>query len=107
MYSCVWGSAHVQVNIGSSLGLEVTIETESERRMEGDFYISSVVGLLSAVLQAYGHYQEATLHLRHCLELRPGFEPAILVLRDMEALPDNNIHVYTVLIIIFLVIYYV
>lgn len=59
---------------------------------------------LGEIFKAYGHYQEATLHLRHCLELRPGFEPAILVLRDMEALPDNNIHVYTVLIIIFLVL---
>uniref|UniRef100_A0A1B6D116 Uncharacterized protein n=1 Tax=Clastoptera arizonana TaxID=38151 RepID=A0A1B6D116_9HEMI len=58
---------------------------------------------LGEIFKAYGHYQEATLHLRHCLELRPDFEPALTVLRDMEALPDNNIHLYTVLIIIFLV----
>jgi len=59
---------------------------------------------LGEIFKAYGHYQEATLHLRHCLELRPEFEPALATLRDMEALPDNNIHIYTVLIIIFLVL---
>ncbi|XP_039296500.1 uncharacterized protein LOC111052074 [Nilaparvata lugens] len=59
---------------------------------------------LGEIFKAYGHYQEAALHLRHCLELRPEFEPALALLRDMETLPDNTIHIYTLLIIICLVL---
>jgi 2-iminoacetate synthase ThiH len=55
------------------------------------------------MLKAYGHYQEASLHLRHSLELKPEFEPAIAALKDMESIPDTTIHVYTLLIIICLV----
>ncbi|RZF45748.1 hypothetical protein LSTR_LSTR012679 [Laodelphax striatellus] len=59
---------------------------------------------LGEIFKAYGHYQEAALHLRHCLELRPEFEPALALLRDMDTLPDNTIHIYTLLIIICLVL---
>jgi hypothetical protein len=55
------------------------------------------------MFQAYGHYQEASLHLRHSLELKPEFEPALAALKDMESIPDTTIHVYTLLIIICLV----
>lgn len=55
------------------------------------------------MFQAYGHYQEASLHLRHALELKPEFEPALAALKDMESLPDTTIHIYTLLIIICLV----
>ena len=56
------------------------------------------------LLQAYGHYQEASFHLRHCLELKPNFGPAVATLRDMESLPTSPVHIYTVLIIVFLVL---
>lgn len=59
---------------------------------------------LGEIFKAYGHYQEASLHLRHTLELRPDFEPALAALRDMEAIPEATIHVYTLLIIICLVL---
>lgn len=59
---------------------------------------------LGEIFKAYGHYQEASLHMRHCLHLRPGFDPAIAVLKDLEATPDNNIHIYTLLIIVCLVL---
>jgi hypothetical protein len=55
------------------------------------------------IFQAYGHYQEAALHLRHALELKPEFEPALAALKDMESIPDTTIHIYTLLIIICLV----
>ena len=50
-------------------------------------------------LKAYGHFQEAALHLRHVLELRPNHEPALAILKEMEATPDSTVHVYTLLII--------
>ncbi|KAL0268990.1 UNVERIFIED_CONTAM: hypothetical protein PYX00_010745 [Menopon gallinae] len=59
---------------------------------------------LGEIFKAYGHYQEASLYLRHSLELKPEFEPAITALKDMEALPETTIHFYTLLIIIFLVL---
>ncbi|XP_047111478.1 uncharacterized protein LOC124788289 [Schistocerca piceifrons] len=59
---------------------------------------------LGEIFKAYGHYQEATLHLRHTLELKPDFQPAVAALKDMESLPDTTIHVYTLLIIICLVL---
>jgi len=58
---------------------------------------------LGEIFKAYGHYQEASLHMRHCLQLRPGFDPAVVALKDMEAIPDNTIHIYTLLIIVCLV----
>ncbi|KAG8224221.1 hypothetical protein J437_LFUL002677 [Ladona fulva] len=59
---------------------------------------------LGEILKAYGHYPEAARHLRHALELKPEFEPAIIALKDMEAVPDNTIHIYTLLIIVCLVL---
>ncbi|KAK9501616.1 hypothetical protein O3M35_012310 [Rhynocoris fuscipes] len=59
---------------------------------------------LGEIFKAYGHYQEASLHMRHCLHLRPGFDPAVSALKDLEATPDNNIHIYTLLIIVCLVL---
>lgn len=55
---------------------------------------------LGEIFKAYGHYQEAALHLRHALELRPALEPALQALAEMEALPEATIHVYTLLIIV-------
>jgi len=59
---------------------------------------------LGEILKAYGHFQEAALHLRHVLELRPNHEPALGILKEMEATPDSTVHVYTLLIIVFLVL---
>lgn len=59
---------------------------------------------LGEILKAYGHFQEAALHLRHVLELRPNHEPALAILKEMEASPDSTVHVYTLLIIVFLVL---
>ncbi|PSN34156.1 hypothetical protein C0J52_10061 [Blattella germanica] len=59
---------------------------------------------LGEIFKAYGHYQEASLHLRHALELKPEFEPALAALKDMESIPDTTIHIYTLLIIICLVL---
>ncbi|RZB40934.1 tetratricopeptide repeat protein 17-like [Asbolus verrucosus] len=59
---------------------------------------------LGEILKAYGHYQEASIHLKHTLELRPGFEPAQIALKEMEGLPTASIHIYTLVIIICLVL---
>ncbi|GJQ84069.1 hypothetical protein Trydic_g10527 [Trypoxylus dichotomus] len=59
---------------------------------------------LGEIFKAYGHYQEASLHLRHTLELKPGFEPAQIALREMESIPATTIHIYTLIIIICLVL---
>ncbi len=37
---------------------------------------------LGEILKAYGHFQEAALHLRHVLELRPNHQPAALILKE-------------------------
>ena len=58
---------------------------------------------LGEILKAYCHYQEAALHLRHVLELKPNYGPALAALQDMESIPDSSVHVYTVLIIFVLV----
>ncbi|CAB3378764.1 Hypothetical predicted protein [Cloeon dipterum] len=59
---------------------------------------------LGEILKAYGHYQEAAVHLRNALELKPEFEPALAALRDIENVPTHAIHIYTVLIIVCLVL---
>ena len=59
---------------------------------------------LGEILKAYCHYQEAALHLRHVLELKPNYGPALAALQDMESIPNSSVHGYTVLIIIFLVL---
>lgn len=58
---------------------------------------------LGEIFKAYGRYQEASVHLRHTLELRPGFEPAQVALKEMESMPPATIHIYTLVIIICLV----
>merc|ERR1711936_331264 len=58
---------------------------------------------LGEILKAYCHYQEAALHLRHVLELKPNYGPALAALQDMESIPDWSVHGYTVLIIIVLI----
>ncbi|VVD00438.1 unnamed protein product [Leptidea sinapis] len=55
---------------------------------------------LGEIFKAYGHYQEAAIHLRHALDLRPDFEPALIALKDIENIPEATVHVYTLLIII-------
>lgn len=59
---------------------------------------------LGEILKAYCHYQEAALHLRHVLELKPNYQPALAALTDMESMPDSTVHIYTVFIIVFLVL---
>ena len=59
---------------------------------------------LGEILKAYCHHQEAALHLRHVLELKPGYAPALRALADMEAIPDSSVHAYTVIIIVLLVL---
>ncbi|CAK1556088.1 unnamed protein product [Leptosia nina] len=58
---------------------------------------------LGEIFKAYGHYQEAAVHLRHTLDLRPDFEPALVALKDIENIPEASVHVYTLLIIVCLV----
>lgn len=59
---------------------------------------------LGEIFKAYGHYQEATLHLQHALELKPGFQPALVALTEMQAIPvTTTVHVSTVVIILSLV----
>ena len=41
--------------------------------------------------------------MRHVLELKPNYGPALSALADMEAIPDTSVHLYTVVIIVFLV----
>ena len=59
---------------------------------------------LGEILKAYGHYQEATLHFGHALELNPGFQPALAHLREMEGSPSPSVTHYTLFIILFLVL---
>ena len=49
------------------------------------------------------YFLQAALHLRHVLELKPNYGPALSALADMEAIPDTSVHLYTVVIIVFLV----
>ncbi|CAG9815901.1 unnamed protein product, partial [Phaedon cochleariae] len=58
---------------------------------------------LGEIFKAYGHYQEASIHLKHSLELNPGFEPAQIALKEMETMPAATIHIYTLVIIVCLV----
>ncbi|KAI4480186.1 PREDICTED: uncharacterized protein LOC106783743 [Polistes canadensis] len=59
---------------------------------------------LGQILSAYGHYQEAAVHLRHALELKPNLSDAAKALKEVESLPGPSIHIYTLLIIICLVL---
>lgn len=60
---------------------------------------------LGEILKSYGHHQEALLHFKHTLELRPDHSGAQEALRDLESLlSGTGLHVCTLLIIIFLVL---
>ncbi|XP_033764152.1 uncharacterized protein LOC117345235 [Pecten maximus] len=59
---------------------------------------------LGEILKAYGHYQEATLHFRHALDLNPGYQPAEAHLREMDGAPNPSVTQYTLFIILFLVL---
>lgn len=62
----------------------------------------AIIGSYHFFLQAYGHFQEAAVHLRHALELKPDLTDAADALKEVE-LPAASIHIYTLLIIICLV----
>lgn len=53
--------------------------------------------------QTYGHFQEAAVHLRHALELKPDLVDAAKALKEVESLPIASIHLYTIIIIFCLV----
>lgn len=59
---------------------------------------------LGEIFKAYGHYQEAQIHFRHTLDLNPGYEPAIRMLKEMEDMPSSPMHFYTFIIIVCLVV---
>ncbi|KAK2580973.1 hypothetical protein KPH14_006036 [Odynerus spinipes] len=59
---------------------------------------------LGQILKAYGHFQEAAVHFRYALELKPDLSDAAEALKEMESLPAASIHIYTLLIIICLVL---
>ncbi|XP_057327033.1 uncharacterized protein LOC130668661 isoform X2 [Microplitis mediator] len=59
---------------------------------------------LGQIFKAYGHFQEAAVHLRHALELKPDLIDAAEALKEVESLPTASIHVYTLLIIVCLVL---
>ncbi|CAB4062568.1 unnamed protein product [Lepeophtheirus salmonis] len=48
---------------------------------------------LGEILKAFRSYQEAALHFRHVLELKPGYGPALLALQDMESIPDSSVQI--------------
>ncbi|XP_015592778.1 uncharacterized protein LOC107266631 [Cephus cinctus] len=59
---------------------------------------------LGQIFKAYGHFQEAAVHLRHALELKPDLSDAAEALKEVESLPTASIHIYTLLIIVCLVL---
>lgn len=59
---------------------------------------------LGEIFKAYGHYPEASIHLKHTLGLKPGFVPAVQALKEIEDMPSTTIHLYTLVIIICLVL---
>lgn len=59
---------------------------------------------LGEILKAYGHNAEAQLHLKHALDLNPGFGPAQAHLKELNAGSDATVTYYTLFIILFLVL---
>lgn len=55
--------------------------------------------LLGEIFKAYGHYQEAQVHFRHTLDLHPGYEPALKLLKELEEMPLTPWQSYTYFII--------
>ncbi|XP_056638693.1 uncharacterized protein LOC130446445 [Diorhabda sublineata] len=76
-----------------------SLEVQSQEKGAWQQYFT-----LGEIFKAYGHYQEASIHLRHTLELNPEFEPAQLALKEMETMPAATIHIYTLVIIVCLVL---
>uniref|UniRef100_A0A182M3E6 Uncharacterized protein n=1 Tax=Anopheles culicifacies TaxID=139723 RepID=A0A182M3E6_9DIPT len=58
---------------------------------------------LGEIFKAYGHFQESVNHLRQALELYPQYEPIKKAIADVENIPSSSLHVFTIIIIIFLV----
>lgn len=75
-----------------------SIEVNSPEKGSWQHYFT-----LGEIFKAYGHYQEAAVNLRHTLELKPGFEPAEIALKELDTMPAGTIHIYTLVIIVILV----
>lgn len=52
---------------------------------------------LGEIFKAIGQYRNASAHLRHAVELKPDFEPAVELLKSIEE--ATNVHYYTLFII--------
>lgn len=52
---------------------------------------------LGEIFKAIGQYRNASAHLRHAVELKPDFEPAVELLRSIEE--AKNVHLYTLFIV--------
>lgn len=62
-------------------------------------YLLCICQLLGEIFKAYGHYQEAQVHFRHTLDLHPGYEPALKLLKELEEMPLTPWQSYTYFII--------
>uniref|UniRef100_A0A2M4BQI1 Putative calmodulin-binding protein n=1 Tax=Anopheles marajoara TaxID=58244 RepID=A0A2M4BQI1_9DIPT len=58
---------------------------------------------LGEIFKAYGHFQEAVNHLRQALELYPQYEPIKKAIADVEHTSTSSLHIFTIIIIVFLV----
>ncbi|XP_058126997.1 uncharacterized protein LOC131290651 [Anopheles ziemanni] len=58
---------------------------------------------LGEIFKAYGHFQESVNHLRQALELYPQYEPIKKAIADVENISASSLHIFTIIIIIFLV----
>uniref|UniRef100_A0A182F9W4 TPR_REGION domain-containing protein n=1 Tax=Anopheles albimanus TaxID=7167 RepID=A0A182F9W4_ANOAL len=58
---------------------------------------------LGEIFKAYGHFQEAVNHLRQALELYPQYEPIKKAIADVEHISTSSLHIFTIIIIVFLV----
>ncbi|KAF7992742.1 hypothetical protein HCN44_005086 [Aphidius gifuensis] len=60
---------------------------------------------LGQIFKAYGHHQEAAVHLRHALELKPDLPDAAEALKEVESSPTVALQPYTLYIIIVLTLF--
>ncbi|XP_050074771.1 uncharacterized protein LOC126562339 [Anopheles maculipalpis] len=58
---------------------------------------------LGEIFKAYGHFQESVNHLRQALELYPQYEPIKKAIADVENISASSLHIFTIIIIVFLV----
>lgn len=63
------------------------------------FEIAIIAEIPGEIFKAYGHYQEAEVHFRHTLDLQPGYEPAMKLLKELEDMPLSPWQGYTYFII--------